>query len=279
MKPPKRQRKPRGMPGQSLNKKKKTQETIPEQSESTDKETAPFQSDLSSISVASGSGSDQPVIDQTPPPSQNPVPRQHIASSGVKSIWLIGSSIVYWANKEASSRPGGLHLGLQNTGAHMVWIGQRGMKWGDLNRVFEQRLINRPLPSFLVIQLGSNDLGILTSEKLFSDIECDLLRLHALYPALKIIWSDILMRRYWHNANCGQAIERARKRVNLRVKNLVLSIGGCAIRHSNIRAKESNLFRYDGTHLSKIGNDIYLNNLQGALEQFMRSGGPAVFPQ
>ncbi|XP_063397182.1 uncharacterized protein LOC134681476, partial [Mytilus trossulus] len=83
MKPPKRQRKPRGMPGQSLNKKKKTQETIPEQSESTDKETAPFQSDLSSISVASGSGSDQPVIDQTPPPSQNPVPRQHIASSGM----------------------------------------------------------------------------------------------------------------------------------------------------------------------------------------------------
>lgn len=161
----------------------------------------------------------------------------------------------------------------------MIWIGQRGMKWGDLNRVFEQRLLNRPLPSFLVIQLGSNDLGISTSEKLFSDIECDLLRLHALYPALKIIWSDILMRRYWHNANCGQAIERARKRVNLRVKNLVLSIGGCAIRHSNIRAKESNLFRYDGTHLSKIGNDIYLNNLQGALEQFMRSGGPAVFPQ
>ncbi|CAG2204608.1 unnamed protein product [Mytilus edulis] len=197
----------------------------------------------------------------------------------VKTIWLIGSSIVYWANKEASSRPGGLHLGLQNTGAHMIWIGQRGMKWGDLNRVFEQRLLNRPLPSFLVIQLGSNDLGILTSEKLFSDIECDLLRLHALYPALKIIWSDILMRRYWHNANCGQAIEKARKRVNLRVKNLVLSIGGCAIRHSNIRAKESNLFRYDGTHLSKIGNDIYLNNLQGALEQFMRSGGPAVFPQ
>ncbi|CAG2231890.1 unnamed protein product [Mytilus edulis] len=206
-------------------------------------------------------------------------PTEILTFLGVKTIWLIGSSIVYWANKEASSRPGGLHLGLQNTGAHMVWIGQRGMKWGDLNRVFEQRLLNRPLPSFLVIQLGSNDLGISTSEKLFSDIECDLLRLHALYPALKIIWSDILMRRYWHNANCGQAIERARKRVNLRVKNLVLSIGGCAIRHSNIRAKESNLFRYDGTHLSKIGNDIYLNNLQGALEQFMRSGGPAVFPQ
>ncbi|XP_071126174.1 uncharacterized protein [Mytilus edulis] len=300
MKPPKRLRKPKGIAGKSPNKKKKTQGTLPEPAGVTDKETVPFQVDIGSISVASGS--DQPnlaPVDQTPGQhmayvmagnDQHQVPRQPTtgalettllgpAKRGVKTIWLIGSSIVYWANKEASSRPGGLHLGLQNTGAHMIWIGQRGMKWGDLNTVFEQRLLNRPLPSFLVIQLGSNDLGISTSEKLFSDIECDLLRLHALYPALKIIWSDILMRRYWHNANCGQAIERARKRVNLRVKNLVLSIGGCAIRHSNIRAKESNLFRYDGTHLSKIGNDIYLNNLQGALEQFMRSGGPAVFPQ
>ncbi|CAC5391351.1 unnamed protein product [Mytilus coruscus] len=161
----------------------------------------------------------------------------------------------------------------------MGWIDQRGMRLGDFNRVFEQRLLNRPLPSFLVIQLGSNDLGILTSAELFSGIECDLLRLHALYPALKVIWSDILMRRYWHNASCGQAVEKARKRVNLRVKNLVLSIGGCAIRHSNIRAKESNLFRYDGTHLSKIGNDIYLNNLQGALEKFMTPGGQIIFPQ
>ncbi|VDI51253.1 Hypothetical predicted protein, partial [Mytilus galloprovincialis] len=37
-------------------------------------------------------------------------------------------------------------------------------------------------------------------------------------------------------------------------------------------------YRYDGTHLSKIANDIYLNNLQGALEKFMTSGGPAIFP-
>ncbi|VDH94982.1 Hypothetical predicted protein [Mytilus galloprovincialis] len=70
MKPPKRLRKPKGMTGKSPNKKKKTQGTLPELAEVTDKETVPFQADIGSISVASGS--DQPEIDQNP--------RQHMAS-------------------------------------------------------------------------------------------------------------------------------------------------------------------------------------------------------
>ena len=128
------------------------------------------------------------------------------------------------------------------------------------------------------IRLGSNDIGVISSSKLFSDIECDLLRLHTLYPNLKIIWSEILMRSYWHSVINGKLAEKARKRINLRVRNLVLSIGGYVIRHCNIRAKERRLFRHDGTHLSKLGNEIYLNNLQGAIERFFRPGGPFVFP-
>ncbi|VDI71062.1 Hypothetical predicted protein [Mytilus galloprovincialis] len=67
MKPPKRLRKPKGIAGKSPNKKKKTQGTLPELAGVTDKETVPFQVDIGSISVASGS--DQPnlaPVDQTP---------------------------------------------------------------------------------------------------------------------------------------------------------------------------------------------------------------------
>ena len=40
------------------------------------------------------------------------------------------------------------------------------------------------------------------------------------------------------------------------------------IRHPNILSKERSLYRYDGVHLSNVGNDVYLNNIKGALEAF-----------
>ena len=50
------------------------------------------------------------------------------------------------------------------------------------------------------------------------------------------------MRRYWHNANDGKAVEFTRKRLNLAVKNAVLKEDFCVILHPNIRAKERNLY-------------------------------------
>jgi hypothetical protein len=89
------------------------------------------------------------------------------------------------------------------------------------------------------------------------NIEIDLLRLHMLLPQTKIIWSEILQRRYWHTAISGKAIEKWRKRVNLAVRNIVSSIQRYAIRHQNISAKEINSYRNDGTHLSDIGLRVY----------------------
>jgi hypothetical protein len=76
-----------------------------------------------------------------------------------------------------------------------------------------------------------------------------------------------------HNATDGKAMERAHKRIHRLVRNLVLSFGVCVIRHCNIRAREINLFRNDGTHLSKRGIDIYLNNIQGALQRIIITSG------
>jgi hypothetical protein len=42
-------------------------------------------------------------------------------------------------------------------------------------------------------------------------------------------------------------MEKTRKRVNLAVKNIVLGVGGYVIKHNNIRARDINLSRYDGT--------------------------------
>jgi hypothetical protein len=158
----------------------------------------------------------------------------------------------------------------------MVW--KKGYEVGEFNKFIDLTLRKSPPPSFIIIQLGSNDLALTKSWQLFTDIECDLFRLRTLLPDVRIIWSDILQRRYWHNDTDGKAMERVRKRVNLLVRNLVLSFVGCVIRHCNIRAREINLFRCNGTHLSNLGIDIYLNNIQGALERFLSFEGSLVFP-
>jgi hypothetical protein len=61
-----------------------------------------------------------------------------------------------------------------------------------------------------------------------------MLCLHALMPYTKIVWIDMLQRRYWHTANSGKAIEKTHKRVNLAVRHIVGSIQGFTIRHVNI---------------------------------------------
>ena len=176
------------------------------------------------------------------------------------------------------SRQGGRHLGFHNVGFQGFWFGIRGMVWKELIPKIELLLRRHLPPKFVVIQLGSNDLGTVKGWQLAEHIICDILRIHALMSNTLIVWSDILQRRYWHNANNGKSIEKTRKRVNLLVRNPVISIGGCAIRHCKLRAREVNLYRNDGTHLSNSGTEIYLNNIQGALEHFISSGGSLVFP-
>jgi hypothetical protein len=48
----------------------------------------------------------------------------------------------------------------------------------------------------LIIQADSNDLGVVKGKELIENIRADIVRLAILYPDLKIIWSDILPRRY-----------------------------------------------------------------------------------
>jgi hypothetical protein len=46
-------------------------------------------------------------------------------------------------------------------------------------------------------------------------------------------------------------MEKARKRVNLAVKNIVLGVGRYVIKHNNMRAMDINLYRNDGTWYHK----------------------------
>ena len=176
------------------------------------------------------------------------------------------------------TRKGGQDLGLQSRGANIRWFGKWGMLWNELKDSVEKKIKDLPAPGLLIIQLGSNNLGKRDIVVLIEDIQRDILRIKLLLPNTRIVWSEVLMRHYWHEANFGKAVELAPKRLNLAVKNFVLNEGHNVIRHPNIRARKKNLYRFDGTHFSDAGNAIYLNNIQGALEHFLSSDQSHIFP-
>lgn len=142
------------------------------------------------------------------------------------------------------------------------------MVFKELVPKVEELIKSLPPPCLLILQIGSNDLGTIKSKDLVEDIKTDLLRIMLLLPSTKILWSEMLMRRYWHNAeiNEGNKFETARTRLNLDIRNFLKEEKHFVLRHPNIRANERSLYRNDGTHLSGVGNDIYLNNLQGVLD-------------
>ncbi|KAJ8307959.1 hypothetical protein KUTeg_014489 [Tegillarca granosa] len=177
------------------------------------------------------------------------------AYRGYIHIWIVGSSIVYWAQRRALSRPVGRNLGLEKYGVQIRWCGIRGMKWSQLLTRIQRDLRNFPCPQYLVIQLRW-------------EMKLDILSLSKL-PNTTVVWSCILPRLFWYGARSQVAIDNVRKRTNREISSYILKLGGRVITQSDLSDKETGCYRFDGIHLSDIGNDIYLNALQGALESFL----------
>lgn len=151
-----------------------------------------------------------------------------------------------------------------------MWFGTSGMHWEDLERKIESLLKVNAFPDVIIIHLGSNDLASIakpiTSFELIRNIECSVLRFRSLIPNIKLVWSDILPRRYWHGAKKPNKVDKARKRVNCSARTIFKREGGSVIQHPDIRFNEVALYRNDGIHLSDTGNSIFVNDLQVNIE-------------
>lgn len=134
---------------------------------------------------------------------------------GKKSIWFIGSSIVYWAQRNAYHRIGWSNLGLQDRGVNIRWSGKSGMLWESRTSSVEERIKSTPPTTFLVLHLGSNDLGTICTKNIIENTKSDVLRLKLLLPNTNLVWVNLLMQRYWHNARDGKKLEQATKRLYL----------------------------------------------------------------
>ena len=73
-------------------------------------------------------------------------------------------------------------------------------------------------------------------------------------------------------------MNRSLGRINNAVASDVIRKGGCYIKYPDIKESEADLFDDDNVHLSQAGNEILLNNMSAAIEQFYTMG-TQVYPK
>jgi lysophospholipase L1-like esterase len=125
-------------------------------------------------------------------------------------------------------------------------------------------------PGYIVFHVGGNDLEYVKVGFLRNRIKNIIRKIRALLPNTRIIWLEIPPRNQWGYSQNHDAMNRARKRINSSIGAFVLQLGGYYIQYPDI-ALDVQFLKRDVVHLTDLGNEIFLNTLQGALESFVLS--------
>lgn len=124
-------------------------------------------------------------------------------------------------------------------------------------------------PEFLIIHVGGNDLGDAKVGFLRNNLKNTLCWLRAELPNTHLVWSQILPRIKWRYSDNDSAMQASRRRINSTIAEFVTREGGYYIRYPDILANNNFIDKDDGVHLTPLGNQIFLNILQGAIEHFV----------
>ncbi|XP_016298678.1 uncharacterized protein LOC107655626 [Sinocyclocheilus anshuiensis] len=185
----------------------------------------------------------------------------------IKNVWIFGHSLVFWAEKRATSPEYGVQLGMHPDSVRIWWKGVQGMTWQQLVPLLLQRKDNWPKPDVLIIHLGGNDISTTAPEAFIETVKKDMSSLKSIFPKCLLVWSSILSRQSWRGTEASKEMDIIRMAINKSICKIMTELGGSALRHGNIMPS-SGLYRPDGIHLSGNGIDIFNLNLQAFLEKW-----------
>ena len=118
------------------------------------------------------------------------------------------------------------------------------MKWEQFDSMLYSKLGANAAPNYLVVHLGSNDLGIVPGLEFALNVPSCVVSCCCPIP---------LLFGQTYCLVCICTVSRG---------------GGGVIRHPTITLAEKHLFRYECTHLNDLGNAVLLNDFQGVWKPF-----------
>uniref|UniRef100_A0A671L8H1 Si:dkeyp-121d4.3 n=1 Tax=Sinocyclocheilus anshuiensis TaxID=1608454 RepID=A0A671L8H1_9TELE len=185
----------------------------------------------------------------------------------IKNVWICGHSLVFWAEKRATSPEYGVQLGMHPDSVRILWKGVQGMTWQQLVPLLLQLKDNWPKPDVLIIHLGGNDISTTDPEAFIETVKKDMTSLKSIFPECLLVWSSILSRQTWRGTEDSKEMDIIRMAINESICGIMTELGGSTLSDSNIRPSLG-LYRPDGVHLSGKGIDTFNLNLQAFLEKW-----------
>lgn len=185
------------------------------------------------------------------------------------SIWIVGHSFVKWAQVQARSSYFGENLGFDEACFRVTWKGKGGMRWRELLQVLSSMVVAGKCPDVLVLHLGENDLVQETGITLMRAMKRDLQEIRQQWSGCAIVWTEFVPRRVWRDALKPQAVDKARRKINVEMVRFCRQLGIARIRHGDIKYNTPEFFRGDGVHLSRLGMDLYLLELREVLARML----------
>lgn len=188
----------------------------------------------------------------------------------IADIWMVGDSLLCWA-EERSVQRGKINLGLDCDNTRIRWFGVRGMQWNDLLHRMQYLMMFKKKPFMVIIHLGGNSVVNTKLRTFEKKITKDIEYMFSSYPDTCFVWSDILPRLDWRGVKPSdfKAMEKKRGCLNRVARKAVASnCMGRIIIHDNFDHTKG-LFIKDGVHLSPVGNDLFLLNIQDGIQSFL----------
>lgn len=147
------------------------------------------------------------------------------------------------------------------------WHGRSGLVLAKLKNQINIMFKYEDQPQLIIVHIAGNDLGKTGVGRLQGLIKQFFVWLWDKCPGTLVAWSQILPRTEWRYSKNAEAMNRARCRINSTVAKYVIMNGGCYLHYPDIKGNKT--FLRDGTHLTPLGNEIFLNTIQGAIETFL----------
>ena len=168
---------------------------------------------------------------------------------------------------------------LQRLGVNILWQGRSGLTLDRLKNYIRTLMSLEDPPNYILFHIGGNDLGC----KKLGYLHYLLVRFLSWLakkkmPDSMLIWSQILPRLNWRYSKNLAAMDKCGRRLNSSIGAHITRNGGCYIRYPDFKATNQ-FISPDGVHLTKLGNAIFLNTIQGGLETIILSNtGGVTYP-